>query len=195
MEPEHRQRAHPPCSCDELRRLQNGPVAFSAQFQYDNRGSQEVGPHEALLVGQANAFTSYGAQLQAMFFNTFNREEVFGQIDGTAFLNSEGLKLRGYFGRGNTQPGGALTGAGFNADLQIGGLNLSYPIIRSRRLNLSVDGSIDTYDSPVETFAAAARPVRRICACCGSGAYSRLRTTSSPTCRRPTPPSSRSATV
>ena len=67
--------------------------------------------------------------------------------------------------------------------------------IRSRRLNLSVDGSIDTYDSPVETFAAAARPVRRICACCGSGAYSRLRTTSSPTCRRPTPPSSRSATV
>jgi hemolysin activation/secretion protein len=130
---------------------------FSAQLQYDNRGSQEVGPHEALLVGQANAFTSYGAQLQAMFFNTFNREEVFGQVDATAFLNSEGLKLRSYFGRGNTQPGGALTGAGFNADLQIGGVNLSYPVIRSRRLNLSVDGSIDTYDSAVETFAAGGK--------------------------------------
>ena len=130
---------------------------FYTQFQYDNRGSQEVGPHEALLVGQANAFTSYGAQLQAMLFNTFNREELFGQVDATAFLDSEGLKLRGYFGRGNTQPGGALTGAGFNADLQIGGLNLSYPIIRSRRLNLSVDGSIDTYDSAVDTFAAGGK--------------------------------------
>ncbi len=127
---------------------------FTALFQYDNRGSREVGPHQGLLVGQANAFTSFGAQLEAMFYNTFNREELFGQVDATGFLNSEGLKLRGYFGRGNTQPGGALAGAGFNADLQIAGLSLTYPIIRSRRLNLSIDGDVDTYDGRVDTFAA-----------------------------------------
>jgi hemolysin activation/secretion protein len=127
---------------------------FTAQFQYDNRGSREVGPHEALIVGQANAFTRYGTQLEGMFFNTFNREQLFGQIDTTSFLNSEGLKLRGYFGRGNTQPGGALAGIGLNADLQIGGASLSYPIIRSRRLNFSIDGDVDTYDSFVETFIA-----------------------------------------
>ncbi len=91
---------------------------FAAQFQFDNRGSPEVGPYEALVTGQSNAFTSVGEQVQATFFNTFNREQLFGQVDVSGFLNSEGLKLRGYAGRGNTQPGGALTGTGFNADLQ-----------------------------------------------------------------------------
>ncbi|MGE5268200.1 MAG: ShlB/FhaC/HecB family hemolysin secretion/activation protein [Thiohalocapsa sp.] len=133
---------------------QVGLAPFGAQFQYDNRGSAEVGPHEGLLVGQANAFTRFGTQLQGMFFNTFNREQVFGQVDTTSFLNSEGLKSRLYFGRGNTQPGGALAGTGFNADLQVAGASLAYPVIRSRRRNLSIDADIDTYDSLVETFLA-----------------------------------------
>jgi len=128
---------------------------FAAQFQFDNRGSPEVGPYEALLTAQSNAFTSVGEQIQATFFNTFNREQLFGQVDVSGFLNSEGLKLRGYAGRGNTQPGGALTGTGFNADLQIAGVGLSYPVIRTRRLNLSVDGSFDAYDGVIDTFAAA----------------------------------------
>lgn len=127
---------------------------FAAQFQFDNRGSPEVGPYEALLTGQSNAFTSAGEQLQATFFNTFNREQLFGQVDAAGFLNSEGLKLHAYAGRGNTQPGGALAGTGFNADLTIAGANLSYPVIRSRRLNLSVDGGFDTYDGVIDTFAA-----------------------------------------
>ena len=127
---------------------------FAAQFQFDNRGSPEVGPYEALLTAQSNAFTSVGEQIQGTFFNTFNREQLFGQVDVSGFLNSEGLKLRGYAGRGNTQPGGALTGTGFNADLQIAGVGLSYPVIRTRRLNLSVDGSFDAYDGVIDTFAA-----------------------------------------
>lgn len=130
--------------------LQRTPV--TAQFQFDNRGSQEVGPYEALLTGQANAFTRFGTQLEATFYNTFNREQLFGQVNSTGFLNSEGLKLRGYFGRGNTEPGGALAGTGFNADLQIAGASLTYPAIRSRRLNLWFDGDVDAYDSLVDTF-------------------------------------------
>jgi hemolysin activation/secretion protein len=126
---------------------------YAAQFQFDNRGSPEVGPYEALVTGQSNSFTPAGEQLQAMFFNTFNREELFGQADASGFLNSEGLKLRGYAGHGNTQPGGALAGTGFNADLTIAGLGLSYPVIRTRRLNLSVDGAFDTYDGVIDTFA------------------------------------------
>ncbi len=127
---------------------------FAAQFQFDNRGSPEVGPYEALVIGQANSFTSVGEEVQATFFNTFNREQLFGQVDVSGFLNSEGLKLRGYAGRGNTQPGGALTGTGFNADLQIAGVGLSYPMIRTRRLNLSFDGNFDTYDGVIDTLAA-----------------------------------------
>jgi hemolysin activation/secretion protein len=127
---------------------------FGMQFQFDNRGSPEVGPYEALVTGQSNSFTSVGEEIQATFFNTFNREQLFGQVDVSGFLNSEGLKLRGYAGRGNTQPGGALTGTGFNADLQIAGAGLSYPLIRTRRLNLSFDGNFDTYDGVIDTLAA-----------------------------------------
>jgi hemolysin activation/secretion protein len=36
---------------------------FAAQFQFDNRGSPEVGPYELLLTGQSNAFTSVGEQI------------------------------------------------------------------------------------------------------------------------------------
>ena len=127
---------------------------FGVQFQFDNRGSPQVGPYEALLTAQANAFTSVGEQVQATFFNTFNREQLFGQVDVSGFLNSEGLKLRGYAGRGNTLPGGSLTGTGFNSDLQIAGVGLSYPVIRTRRLNLSIDGGFDAYDGVIDTFAA-----------------------------------------
>jgi hemolysin activation/secretion protein len=140
---------------------------FAAQFQFDNRGSPEVGPYEALLTGQSNSFAAAGEQVQALFFNTFNREQLFGQLDASGFLNSEGLKLRGYVGHGNTQPGGALTGTGFNADLTIGGLGLSYPIIRSPRLNLSVDGAFDTYDGTIDTFAAGGRLSDTTFASCG----------------------------
>ncbi len=127
---------------------------FGAQFQFDNRGSREVGTNEALLTAQANAFTRFGEQVQGTFFNTFNREQLFGQVDVSGYVNSEGLHLRGYAGRGNTQPGGALTGTGFNSDLQIAGIGISYPVIRTRRLNLSFDGSFDTYDGVIDTFAA-----------------------------------------
>jgi len=127
---------------------------FAAQFQFDNRGSGEVGPYEALLTGQSNAFTSIGEEIQATFFNTFNNEQFFGQVDVSGFVNSEGLKLRGYAGRGNTLPGGALTGTGFNSDLQIAGIGLNYPVTRTRRLNLSVDGGFDAYDGVIDTFAA-----------------------------------------
>jgi hemolysin activation/secretion protein len=132
---------------------------FSALYQYDNRGSPEVGPSEMLLSGAANSFTSLGEQLQGIFYNTFNREQIFGQIDASAFLGAEGLRAVGYFGRGNSQPGGALTGTGFNSDLTVGDLGLTYPVIRSRRFNFSVNGLFYTYDSPIDVTGPAGTPI------------------------------------
>jgi hypothetical protein len=114
---------------------------FSAFAQYDNLGSNELGPNEMLVRGAANSVTRFGEQFEAIFFNTFNREQLFGQVDGSAFLGSEGLKLAGYWGRGNSLPGGVLAGIGFMGNYTIAGLALSYPLIRSRRLNLSPDAA------------------------------------------------------
>jgi hemolysin activation/secretion protein len=123
---------------------------FSALAQYDNLGSNVAGPSEMLLRGATNSFTQFGEQFEAIFYNTFNREAVFGQLNASAFLGSDGLKLAGYWGRGNSLPGGALAGTGFVGDYTIAGVDLAYPVIRSRRLNFTPDISFDYYDSTVD---------------------------------------------
>jgi hemolysin activation/secretion protein len=133
---------------------------FSALAQYDNLGSSELGPNEMLLRGTANSFTRFGEQFEAIFFNTFNREQLFGQVDASAFLNAEGLKLAGYWGRGNSLPGGALAGTGFVGNFTIAGVGLSYPVIRSRRLNLTPDIAFDYYDSVVDVNGTAGLPTQ-----------------------------------
>lgn len=132
--------------------LSRKPV--SAYFQYDNLASQVAGPNEMLASVSTNSFTSFGEQLQGLFYNTFSREQIFGQVNASALLGGEGLKLWGYGGRGNSLPGGALAQVDFNGDYTVGGLGLSYPVIRSRRLNLAVDGSFDTYDSTIDVTGA-----------------------------------------
>jgi hemolysin activation/secretion protein len=123
--------------------------ALSGFMTYDNRNSQETGPHEMLLSGATNSFTSVGERLEALLFTTFNREEIFGQVNGDAFLTSDGLHLHTYFGDGNEMPGGILASTGYDGDLSIGGGELSYPVFRSRRFNLSVNTDLDTYNSNI----------------------------------------------
>jgi hemolysin activation/secretion protein len=131
---------------------------FGVSFLYDNLASKVAGPNELLLTGSSNSFTSFGEQFQGFFYNTFNREAIFGQGNASAFLGSEGLKLFGYGGAGNSLPGGALSQVGFNGNYTVGGVGLSYPAIRSRRLNLAIEGNFDTYDSTVEAAQAGAAP-------------------------------------
>jgi hemolysin activation/secretion protein len=122
---------------------------YDVQFQYDNRGSGELGPNEGLLSGASNSFTNFGERIEGLFFNTFNREQIFGQVNVSAFIGDSGLRALGYAGRGNSEPGGVLAPLKFDNDLTVASAGLSYPLIRSRRLNLSLEGSLDYYDSPL----------------------------------------------
>jgi hemolysin activation/secretion protein len=121
----------------------------SGLLNFDNRAPPEAGPYELLLSGGSNSFTRFGERAETLFYNTFNREQLFGQVNLSGFLNSEGLRLRTYYGQGNSIPGGILAPVNFNSDLLIGGGALSYPIIRSRRLNFSSDLAIDSYNSSI----------------------------------------------
>ncbi len=136
--------------------LSRKPV--SAYFQYDNLASPVAGPNEMLVSGTTNSFTSLGEQIQGLFYDTFNTEQIFGQVNASAFLGDEGLRLWGYAGRGNSLPGGALAIVGFNGDYTVGGLGLSYPAIRSRRLNLAVDGTFDIYNATVDITGFGSTP-------------------------------------
>lgn len=120
---------------------------LSGLLNFDNRGPKEAGPPEILISGSTNSYTSFGERMEALLFNTFNREQIFGQVIADAFLTSDGVRLRSYYGQGNSLPGGILAATGFTGDLKIGGASVSYPIVRSRRVNLYSDVAIDTYHS------------------------------------------------
>jgi len=141
-------RAAEPGAVELVAQLSRKPI--SAFAQYDNLGSNEAGPNEMLVRGATNSFTRFGEQFEAIFYNTFNREQLFGQLDGSAFLGAEGLRAAGYWGRGNSMPGGALAGTGFVGNYTIAGAALSYPVIRSRRLNISPNIAFDYYDSTID---------------------------------------------
>jgi len=121
----------------------------SGLLNFDNRGPKEAGPPEMLLSGSTNAYTNFGESLQALLFTTFDREQIFGQINADAFLNSDGVRLRSYYGRGNSLPGGILAATGFDGGLEIGGTSVSYPIVRSRRFNFYTNFGVDTYHSAI----------------------------------------------
>ena len=151
-------RATEPGAVELVAQLSRKP--FSALAQYDNLGSLVAGPNEMLLRGSTNSFTRFGEQFEAIFFNTFNREQLFGQINASTFLGSDGLRLAGYWGRGNSLPGGALAGTGFVGNYTIAGLDLAYPVIRSRRLNLTPDVAFDYYDSSVDVNGFNGQPTQ-----------------------------------
>jgi len=151
-------RATEPGAVELVAQLSRKPVSVLAQ--YDNLGSLVAGPNEMLLRGSTNSFTRFGEQFEAIFFNTFNREQLFGQINASTFLGSDGLRLAGYWGRGNSLPGGALAGTGFVGNYTIAGLDLAYPVIRSRRLNLTPDVAFDYYDSSVDVNGFNGQPTQ-----------------------------------
>ena len=121
----------------------------SGLLNFDNRGPKEAGPPEMLVSGTTNSFTNFGESVQALLFTTFNREQIFGQINADAFLNSDGVRLRSYYGHGNSLPGGILAATGFDGGLEIGGTSVSYPIVRTRGFNFYTDFAVDTYHSAI----------------------------------------------
>ena len=81
-------RAAEPGAVELVAQLSRKP--FSAFAQYDNLGSNEAGPNEMLLRGATNSFTRFGEQFEAIFYNTFNREQLFGQVDARHFSAPRG---------------------------------------------------------------------------------------------------------
>ncbi len=132
---------------------------FSALFTADNRSAPFTGPEEALAVIDANSFTSLGERTEVALYHTFNSTETFGQASIEMFLGGSGLRLKVYGGAGTTDPTGGVGATGYAGTTQVGGLALTYPVIRARAQTLLVglyfdatDGSIDN-GVPVSTLA------------------------------------------
>jgi hemolysin activation/secretion protein len=139
-----------PGSSELVAQLQR--TAWDGLFQVNNRGSKFTGTQQGTFVVGTNSFTGLAERLEATFFTTFDREENFGQVNWSNYIGSEGLNLRAYFGRGRLKPGEALQVVDYDGVLTVAGVLLSYPVIRSRPLNLNVWGGYDYYHSNADVL-------------------------------------------
>ncbi len=123
--------------------------AISGFATVDNRAYRLTGPTQALAVITGNSFTEYGERTEISTFYAERESQYFVQGAVEAFIGGSGLRVRLYAGTGVTRPIGELETVGFTATTQVGGLSLSYPIIRSRPLNLTAVGQFDIYNATI----------------------------------------------
>lgn len=128
--------------------------AASGFLNLDNRGQSLTGAWQALASFQLNAFTALGERTELALLGTEGGRQGFVQLTEEMFLGGSGLRLRLHLGAGEADPGSPLAAAGYAGRTQVAGLALSYPVIRSRPLNLSVIGQFDAFESVVDTQGA-----------------------------------------
>lgn len=124
--------------------------SISGYGTVDNRAYRLTGPFQALAVLTANSFTEYGERTEVSGFVAERESQYFAQAAFETFIGASGLRVRLYAGTGVTRPIGELQSVGFAAITQVGGFSLSYPIIRSRPLNLTAVGQFDLYNAVIE---------------------------------------------
>jgi hemolysin activation/secretion protein len=125
--------------------------AVTGYFNLDNRASDLAGPWQGLLGVSLNALTEYGERTEVSVYGAEGWTQDFLQVNQEAFIGSSGLRLRGYIGGGRGRPGSTLAAIGYLGDTRVGGLGLSYPIIRRRPVSLFVTGVVDAFQSEVRT--------------------------------------------
>jgi hemolysin activation/secretion protein len=109
----------------------------------DNRSFTDTGPAEGLAVVDLNSATALGDQTELSIFHTSAGTDNFGQASTSAFIGSDGLRIKLYGGTGRSQPGGILREIDYHSTITVFGGELSYPVLLRRNqaltLNLRAD--------------------------------------------------------
>jgi hemolysin activation/secretion protein len=135
--------------------------AVSGFVNVDNRGYALTGAWQGLAVAGLNAFTALGERTEVAILHTEAGGQGFLQLSEEVFLGGSGLRLRTFAGAGRAEPGSALAAIGYRGDTRVGGVSLSYPVIRTRPLNLSVIGAFEAFESVVEAGSFPGSPRER----------------------------------
>jgi hemolysin activation/secretion protein len=133
--------------------------SVSGQIAADNRAFYLTGPIEALgFVDLNSTLTPWGDRLELSFFHSFPNSQNFGQLSEEWFIfGASGTKMKIYGGAGVNNPTGPLAALQYHGVTDIFGAQISYPVVRSRQLNLSVFGAIDALESTVDTGTPSAQ--------------------------------------
>jgi hemolysin activation/secretion protein len=117
--------------------------ALDAYATINNRGSDFAGPVTGTLDLAANDIGAIAGRLEATGLTTFNNQQDFGQVSFEGHVGDEGARLRAFYSYGPSAPGSILAPLDIRSLAQIVGLGGDYPLIRSRRFSLSLNGDIE----------------------------------------------------
>ncbi|WP_439579552.1 ShlB/FhaC/HecB family hemolysin secretion/activation protein [Elioraea sp.] len=130
---------------------------------YDNRQSRLQGPTQLFALGALNSFTRFGERSELLIVSTAlrgqpeqRREQNFVQVNLSGFIGGSGLSVRAFAGGGRTEPGTPLAEIGYRGNVFVGGIGLSYPLIRSRATTLTITGQADIYQADSQEEAQRA---------------------------------------
>lgn len=127
---------------------------ISGLLTADNRGFEDAGPAEGLIVVDVNSLTSHGDQTEVSLFHTSHNTDNFGQVSQSFFLGSSGLRIKLYGGSGRAQPSGVLGEADYKSQITVFGAELSYPVLLRRSEALTLLGRFDAEQSTINTSGA-----------------------------------------
>ena len=117
----------------------------------DNRGFDETGPAEGLLVADLNSMTALGDQTEVSLFHTSGSTDNFGQASESFFLGNDGLRLKLYAGDGRANPSGSLREVQYESFVTVFGGQLSYPAILKRNQALNLTLHFDGIEDDINT--------------------------------------------
>jgi hemolysin activation/secretion protein len=123
--------------------------SVSGYFSADNRAYELTGPIQGIGVLNFDSFSELGERTQVSIFRTSDGTNIFGQLSSEFFLGGSGLKMKIYGGAGNSVPSGTLAAQGYNSDTRVVGLQLGYPLIRTRAQTLNLTTAFDLTETQV----------------------------------------------
>jgi hemolysin activation/secretion protein len=121
--------------------------SFSGLLTADNRSFTDTGPAEGLAVVDLNSATSLGDQTELSIFHTSGGTDNFGQASTSAFIGSDGLRIKLYGGTGRSQPGGILREINYHSTITVFGGELSYPVLLKRNQSFTVNLRADAIEN------------------------------------------------
>lgn len=121
-----------------------------------NLGSKAIGPLGGVLRGEIYDVTGLGDRTSVALFSTLDFDEQQTLQIGHDFrVGSEGLRLGGQLTLSQTNPSTGIAGFDVEAETLFASLYASYPLVRTRKHSLYVDGGIDVVDQDVDVNTIA----------------------------------------
>lgn len=126
----------------------------SALLSTNNYGTRFIGPQEYIMGLDEHSFFRAGDFTQLQVVTTANQEMNFAQVRHTELLDDDGMRW-GAMGRFvRTEPGSILEPLESKGKSRFAGTDLFYPIIRSKKLDLSLLTGFMIIDSKAELLGA-----------------------------------------